>query len=59
MYGSDKTEDEWFEGYVIQLLNTYLTDSIEKDFRTNIAHYKSYDRKEPKKGNVGSRMLKE
>jgi len=44
------TEDEWFEGYVIPTMeNIYRGLSREGIFATNIADYKSYDRKEPYK----------
>ena len=43
-----KTEDEWFEGYVIPTMeNIYRGLNREGIFATNIADYKSYDRKEP------------
>jgi len=43
-----KTEDEWFEGYVAPTMEN-IKRSLEDDgiFATNIADYKSYDRKEP------------
>tara|TARA_B100001057_G_scaffold106310_1_gene103926 strand:+ start:42 stop:1169 length:1128 start_codon:yes stop_codon:yes gene_type:complete len=43
-----KTLDEWFEGYVIPTMeNIYRGLNREGIFATNIADYKSYDRKEP------------
>ena len=43
-----KTEDEWFEGYVVPTMeNIYRGLNREGVFATNIADYKSYDRKEP------------
>jgi len=43
-----KTEDEWFEGYVVPTMeNIYRGLNREGLFATNIADYKSYDRKEP------------
>ena len=43
-----KTLDEWFEGYVIPTMeNIYRGLNREGVFATNIADYKSYDRKEP------------
>ena len=45
-----KTEDEWFEGYVIPTMeNIYRGLNQQGIFATNIADYKSYDRKEPYK----------
>ena len=45
-----KTEDEWFEGYVVPTMeNIYRGLNREGLFATNIADYKSYDRKEPYK----------
>ena len=43
-----KTEDEWFEGYVAPTMEN-IKRSLNDDgiFATNIADYKSYDRKEP------------
>jgi len=43
-----KTEDEWFEGYVVPTMDN-IKRGLEDDgiFATNIADYKSYDRKEP------------
>jgi len=43
-----KTLDEWFEGYVTPTMeNIYRGLNREGIFATNIADYKSYDRKEP------------
>ena len=43
-----KTLDEWFEGYVVPTMeNIYRGLNREGVFATNIADYKSYDRKEP------------
>ncbi len=43
-----KTLDEWFEGYVIPTMeNIYNGLNGQGIFATNIADYKSYDRKEP------------
>ena len=43
-----KTLDEWFQGYVIPTMeNIYRGLNREGIFATNIADYKSYDRKEP------------
>ena len=43
-----KTLDEWFEGYVVPTMeNIYRGLNREGIFATNIADYKSYDRKEP------------
>ena len=43
-----KTLDEWFEGYVAPTMeNIYAGLNDEGLFATNIADYKSYDRKEP------------
>ena len=43
-----KTEDQWFEGYVAPTMeNIYAGLNNEGLFATNIADYKSYDRKEP------------
>ena len=45
-----KTLDEWFQGYVIPTMeNIYRGLNREGIFATNIADYKSYDRKEPYK----------
>ena len=45
-----KTLDEWFEGYVTPTMeNIYNGLNGEGIFATNIADYKSYDRKEPYK----------
>jgi SAM-dependent methyltransferase len=43
-----KTEDEWFEGYVAPTMEN-IKRGLNDDgiFATNIADYKSYDRKEP------------
>ena len=43
-----KTEDEWFEGYVAPTMEN-IKRGLNNDgiFATNIADYKSYDRKEP------------
>ena len=45
-----KTEDEWFEGYVAPTMEN-IKRGLNDDgiFATNIADYKSYDRKEPYK----------
>lgn len=43
-----KTLEEWFEGYVIPTMeNIYNGLNRQGIFATNIADYKSYDRKEP------------
>jgi len=43
-----KTMDDWFEGYVVPTMeNIYRGLNREGLFATNIADYKSYDRKEP------------
>ena len=43
-----KTEDEWFDGYVAPTMeNIHRGLNREGIFATNIADYKSYDRKEP------------
>ena len=43
-----KTLDDWFEGYVVPTMeNIYRGLNREGLFATNIADYKSYDRKEP------------
>ena len=45
-----KTEDEWFEGYVTPTVERIFRGlNREGFFATNIADYKSYDRKEPYK----------
>src|SRR5210317_252688 len=43
-----KTEDEWFEGYVVPTME-HIHRGLNREglFATNIADYKSYDRKEP------------
>jgi hypothetical protein len=45
-----KTEDEWFEGYVVPTMQN-IRKGLNSDgvFATNIADYKSYDRPEPYK----------
>ncbi len=45
-----KTEDEWFEGYVVPTMQN-IRQGLNSDgvFATNIADYKSYDRPEPYK----------
>lgn len=45
-----KTEDEWFEGYVTPTIE-HIFNGLNREglFATNIADYKSYDRKEPYK----------
>jgi SAM-dependent methyltransferase len=43
-----KTEDDWFEGYVVPTMEN-IRQGLNSDgvFATNIADYKSYDRPEP------------
>jgi SAM-dependent methyltransferase len=43
-----KTEDEWFDGYVVPTME-HIHRGLNREgiFATNIADYKSYDRKEP------------
>ncbi len=43
-----KTEDEWFDGYVVPTIE-HIHRGLNREgiFATNIADYKSYDRKEP------------
>jgi SAM-dependent methyltransferase len=45
-----KTEDEWFDGYVVPTMEN-IRKGLNSDgvFATNIADYKSYDRPEPYK----------
>jgi SAM-dependent methyltransferase len=45
-----KTEDQWFDGYVVPTIE-HIHRGLNREgiFATNIADYKSYDRKEPYK----------